>query len=52
MPSIYFIFLSALAYLGLSAAAASASALAVALFALLAVFADKPITLGRTGPNS
>lgn len=52
VPSIYFIFLSALAYLGLSAAAASASALAVALFALLAVFADKPITLGRTGPNS
>ncbi len=51
VPSIYFICLSALAYLGLSAVAASTSALAVALFALLAVFADKPI-LGQAGPNS
>lgn len=51
VPSIYFIFLSALAYLGLSAAAASSSALAVGLFALLAIFADKPI-LGQAGPNS
>ncbi|TPQ26078.1 hypothetical protein [Methylomonas koyamae] len=51
VPSIYFIFLSALAYLGLSAVAASTSALAVGLLALLVIFADKPI-LGQAGPNS
>lgn len=47
VPAIYYIFVSSLNFLGLSIAASATLLLAMALFVVVAVFSDRPITLRR-----